>query len=108
MNIGHSIKTLRLTKGISQQELAELITISQTSLSQIESGIKRPSPKTLKKISEKLSVPEALFYILGLDENDIPATRKSLFKHVFPAIEGLLLELVGSEHDEMIRGKKSR
>jgi transcriptional regulator with XRE-family HTH domain len=50
MNIGQAIKEVRKNKNLSQGELAALIPLSQTSLSQIESGIKTPSTGTVKKI----------------------------------------------------------
>ena len=50
MNIGRAIKEIRKRKGLSQLDLSEATDISQTSLSQIESGNKRPNPSSLKKI----------------------------------------------------------
>jgi transcriptional regulator with XRE-family HTH domain len=105
MHIGQAIKTVRQTLGVSQRKLSEMIVVSPTSLSQIERGIKRPSPKTLKSISDKLNVPEAVFYVLGLDEKDVSPAKKQLFKHIFPAVQGLMLELVGEEHAVLFNQK---
>ena len=50
MNIGKVIKELRKERGFSQIELANICNLTQTSLSQIETGAKRPTSKNLKKI----------------------------------------------------------
>ena len=42
MNIGLAIKSIRKKLSITQYELAEKCDLSQTSLSQIETGVKRP------------------------------------------------------------------
>ncbi|HCW54565.1 MAG TPA: hypothetical protein DG753_12710 [Clostridium sp.] len=55
--IGNFIGKLRQDKKLSQQELADLIGLSQTSMQRYESGQREPSIKVLKKISEILEVP---------------------------------------------------
>lgn len=50
------IKQLRSKLNITQLELAEKAEISQCYLSQLESGIKNPSFKVLKRIAEALGV----------------------------------------------------
>jgi transcriptional regulator with XRE-family HTH domain len=49
MNIGIAIRSIRKQLDITQYELADRCNISQTSLSQIENGVKRPSARTIKK-----------------------------------------------------------
>lgn len=53
--LGKRIKELRLAKGLSQQQLAELINIDQRSLSHIECGGAFPS-KCLLELSNALNV----------------------------------------------------
>lgn len=93
MNIGASIKEVRKQKGLSQIELAEKIEISQTSLSQIESGSKRPSATTLKKICKVLKVSEVMLYMMSASEDDVPKEKKELFNMLFPSIKGLILKI---------------
>jgi len=80
MNLGNTIRSLRKKKNIKQTDFAELIGISQTSLSLIESGVNQPSQETLKKICEELKVPQPFIYFLALEESDIPDERKDLYK----------------------------
>jgi XRE family transcriptional regulator, regulator of sulfur utilization len=95
MNLGKAIKELRKQKELSQSQLAELVEISQTSLSQIESGQKRPSSKNLKKISSVLEISEPMLFILATEKEDIPEEKKHLYDILYPSIEGLVKQLIG-------------
>src|SRR5688572_3761138 len=90
MNLGHAIKKLRTSKSIAQGDLATIVGISQTSLSQIEKGTKRPSAKNMKKISSALNIPEAVIYLYSLEEADIPDRKKDMFNDLFPAIQNMI------------------
>jgi predicted transcriptional regulator len=50
MSIGYEIEKLRRNLWMTQLDFAKEIGISQTIVSQYEKGIKRPSPRTIKKI----------------------------------------------------------
>lgn len=56
MTIGENIKNLRKEKKLTQQEMADLIGISRTYLTDIESNRKNLGSKTLKDLSEKLDI----------------------------------------------------
>ncbi|MCD6064476.1 MAG: family transcriptional regulator [Flavipsychrobacter sp.] len=102
MNIGIAIRSIRRQLGITQYELAEKCNISQTSLSQIENGIKRPSNRTIKKVCEVLEIPESVIYILGMQETDVPQSRKSVYDMLFPSIKSMALQIVSSEHRQLV------
>lgn len=51
------IHDIRISRGMTQQELAELAGISRTGLSLIENGISIPKIDTLKKIASALMMP---------------------------------------------------
>lgn len=91
MNIGKGIKEIRKQKGLNQFALANACKLSQTSLSQIENGIKRPNPKTLKKICGVLDISEVLLYILGTEEKDVPKEKKQIYKMLFPTVKDLVI-----------------
>ena len=64
MNIGEKIKSARLSKGMTQQELGELLGVQKSAIAKYESGrvvnIKR---STLKKISDILEIgPSELIF----------------------------------------------
>lgn len=100
MNIGKAIKVIRKELGVSQTDLSDQCGISQTSLSQIESGIKHPSPKTIKSICDALGVPEPLIYIIGIDDQDVPQDRKEIYEKLFPRIKKLTLDVLGHSGTE--------
>ena len=93
MNIGRVIKDLRKEKGFNQIEFAAKCSITQTSLSLIETDSQRPNPSTLKKICKVLDIHEMFLYILSVDEKDIPENKKEKFEILFPTIENMIKQL---------------
>ncbi|MEK5162019.1 helix-turn-helix transcriptional regulator [Paenibacillus sp. FSL R5-0527] len=55
--LGNHIARIRKELNMTQQELAALIEMERTSLSQIETGAYNPSADTMKKISDALGRP---------------------------------------------------
>lgn len=102
MNLGVAIRSVRRQLGITQQELAEKSKISQTSLSQIENSVKRPSNKTINSICSVLDVPEAVLYILAMQDSDVPTNKKNVYDMLFPSIKSLALQIVGDENKDII------
>ena len=61
-NFGKSIKLIRLNKGISQEELAELAGLHRTYISDVERGARNVSLVNIWRISEGLGIfPSELF-----------------------------------------------
>jgi len=94
MNIGKSIRLIRKELKISQNEFALKTNLSQTSLSQIENGVKKPSPSTLKRIAGILGMPEALLYIIAIQEEDISDQKRIVYRIIQPAILKLCIQLI--------------
>ncbi len=102
MNLGVSIKLIRRGKSLNQYQLAEKCGISQTSLSQIETGAKRPSQRTINELCRVLEVPESVIYILGMQEGDIPESKKKVYAMIFPSIKDLAMQIVSDDYTEMV------
>lgn len=94
MNIGRVIFNIRKEKKISQGWLALKIGVTQTSMSLIENGKKRPSEKHLKKICKALDVHEAMLHLLSLEDSDIPKSKKEVYNAYFPFIKDMLLKIL--------------
>lgn len=94
MELGVAIRKIRKHIGLSQGELSQRCAISQTALSQIESGAKYPSERTIKKVCEVLDIPESLIYILGMNDKDIPASKAAIYKVAFPLIQELAWQMI--------------
>lgn len=50
------MKTLRLEKGLSQEEFAANVGLHRTYISQLERGLKSPSLKVMAKICNELGI----------------------------------------------------
>ena len=98
MHIGIAIRRIRKELKIPQMKLALDCGLSQTSLSQIENGKKKPSQRTIDKICEVLTVPEMLLYITGMEEEDIPESKRHIYRLLYPSIMSLTLQLISSEY----------
>lgn len=93
MNIGAAIREVRKNRGISQIELSNTTGISQTSLSLIERGRRRPGGNTLEKVCAALNIAESLLYIMAVDKTDVPKNKRILYRELFPIIKELILKL---------------
>jgi transcriptional regulator with XRE-family HTH domain len=60
--LGLQIRSLRLAKGYSLQELARKASLSNGMVSQLERGLVSPSVRSLRQISNALEVPTAYFF----------------------------------------------
>lgn len=73
MQVGHRIKTLRNTQGMSLAALAEQTGLSKALISQIETEKTSPSLATLERLADGLGVPAA--YLLLKAEERIQVVR---------------------------------
>lgn len=100
MNIGKTIRLLRRKKNLSQYEFSVLCGLTQTSLSQIETGApSQPSKRNLERICKALKVPEYLLYLLSMEEKDVPKFKRELYKVLFPAIKDFIINLFFNQQD---------
>ncbi|EGO5193104.1 helix-turn-helix domain-containing protein [Enterococcus faecalis] len=69
MAFSDKLKQLRTKKGIKQSELAEILHLRQSSISDYENNRSTPNPETIKKIAEYFNV--SANYLLDIpDKND--------------------------------------
>ena len=71
-DIGNRIAELRKLRGLNQDELAELATLSRISIARYETGKIEPGAQALGRIAAALEVPTDV--LLGREENPIPET----------------------------------
>lgn len=62
MNFGKAIRQYRTEADISQRKLAQLIRVTPTYISHLESGRAEPSITLLRKIARVLEVPEEILF----------------------------------------------
>jgi transcriptional regulator with XRE-family HTH domain len=82
--LGARIKEIRKARGLTQEQLAEMIDVEQKHVSRIESGKNYPTIDRLEKISAALNVPLMGFFdFLHLEDDDEVAVN----------LEAMLMEL---------------
>jgi putative transcriptional regulator len=63
LSIGENLKVLRVTRGFSQQELAEQLEVTQATFSQWEREIKTPTINNILKVCQFFEIPlESLLF----------------------------------------------
>jgi transcriptional regulator with XRE-family HTH domain len=67
MNHARALKIIRATKELSQQELAQILDISKSLVSLIESGDRNMSEKVIERIIQKLEIPKELVLLLATE-----------------------------------------
>jgi len=108
MNIGTAIRSIRKELNIPQKQLAVDCGISQTFLSGIENGARRPSPKTMQRICTVMDIPEMLVYIMAMHEKDVPTSKRHVYSLVYPSIVHLAMQMVSTDHADMVKRKDIR
>ncbi len=81
--IGIRVKNLRLSKGLSQEKLAEKMGISSKYLSSIERGKENPTLDTFMKLAEALNIEISEIFSFsheGKSSKDLKAFIGSLIK----------------------------
>lgn len=66
---GEKIKNLRKEKGLTQEQLADLINIGRSALSLYEIEARQPDPETLKNIADTLNV--STDFLLGRTDTTV-------------------------------------
>lgn len=62
------LKNLRIEASYSQKSFAQLIGISQNHYSNIENGVRRPSPEVAKRIADVLGFRSEWYRLLEIEE----------------------------------------
>lgn len=65
-----NLKFARLEKGFTQEELAELVGVGRTAISNIECGLTKPSVETAQAIAKVLDFSWTLFFEDEVIKND--------------------------------------
>ena len=96
--LGESLKRLRKSKGLSQQELAERLNVVRQTVSKWEKGMSVPDSEMLVKISNEFGVPVNV--LLGGADTDKPLHEPDLYV-ISQTLEDINKQL--SKHNESKR-----
>lgn len=78
-NIAKKIKTLRKTRGLTQEQLAEKLGVQRATISNYEIGRRSPHIKELERIADILGVPLEYFGGSSNEIHDLIARAKMVF-----------------------------
>lgn len=100
MKVGEALKRIRHDLGKTQVQVCEKLGLSQTYLSQIESGSKEASPAMMRRICKYYGVPPAILAWKSLDRKDVPKNKQKAFDTISPAINNLIDEFMFSSNSK--------
>lgn len=97
MSLGHVLKLIRTHRELNQNQMAELLGISQNYLSLIESGKKQPSVDLIVEMAKNLKVSsDALIFASSDVPNELDSKDQKEYKRLQNNIVSLMLfELTG-------------
>lgn len=72
MEIGKTMRDIRIESGLSQSELRKQIGVAQPSLSRIENGKTTPKWQTIEKFCEVTHISLAELILRSLRDSDLP------------------------------------
>lgn len=78
MNLGKSIHTCRVKRGLSQAELARRAGCSVSYLSMLENSKRDPTMSTVQSIATALGVPIEILFFLGAEKGELVGIDKEL------------------------------
>jgi transcriptional regulator with XRE-family HTH domain len=90
MDLGKTIKHIRIAKKISQKELSESAGITQAYLSLIEGNKKEPSISKLDRISTALGIPVSILIYMSMDETEMDEKQKLIYSQIGKPFKELL------------------
>lgn len=90
--LNEALRLIRVYHDLSQTELAQIFSVSNSHLSEIESGKKQPSLDFLKKYSDHFDIPVSsmLFFSEGLEageNNMVEKLRKGTAKKLIALLQ---------------------
>lgn len=78
--IGKKLKALRHTKGLTQQDLANILNIKRSTISNYEIGRRSPHLSELQRLAEVLGVSLDYFGVGSTEVHDLIARAKVIFE----------------------------
>lgn len=93
MNIGKAIRTLRKNKLMTQGGFAASAGITQSYLSLIEKGHKKPSLEVLEQMADILNTPLPVLFWFGIEKEDVSEEKIYIYETLKPSIDNLINEV---------------
>jgi transcriptional regulator with XRE-family HTH domain len=104
MNYGKALRVGRALAGLQQADVARLSGLNQSHISLVEQGKRRPSVRTIEKLSRALGMPTHLFTMLAAEPADLDGVRP----REFGAVADSLARLILTDRGPVTGGKRKR
>lgn len=113
MEFHEKLQELRKTKGLTQEELAEVLYVSRTAISKWESGRGMPNIESLKAIAKFFGITVDVLLsseeVLGIAEDECKRREAHIRNLIFGLLDGgmallLFLPFFGQEANGVIQG----
>lgn len=82
MDLGKAIKTIRVSKGLTQRQLAKAIGCSETNMLFMKTGRTFPRKSKIDAICKVLGIPMSYLLMFSITPDDIPEDKKSLYTSI--------------------------
>ena len=97
MNIGAAIRKSRIRQGMTQQELCKRMGLTQSFMSQIESGKRETTTKQLKKVALILDTPLELIMFMSMDRDQVIPENRKFYDIVKPIMNDWIEQILESK-----------
>jgi len=94
MNIHYALKHARTVRSMRQGDVAEKAGISQTYLSQIETGGKVPSMEVIETLCKVYNRPLPILLWFAMEKSDIPKKKHRAYDELKPVVDRLISSLI--------------
>lgn len=100
---GKRIKQFRKERGLTQEQLAEKLNVSQNTIAKIESGLRRPSIDFLLELSEFFGV-STNYLVLGIHPEDMGGSLNEKIDEAITQIDSTIEKLL-IKREELLKMK---
>ena len=82
MDLGKAIKTMRVSKGLTQRQLGKAIGCSETNMLFMETERTFPRKNKIDAICKVLKIPMSYLLMFSITLDDIPEDKQSLYTSI--------------------------
>ena len=94
MNLGKTIKKLRLERKMSQEELSLRLGVTRPYIHMMEDGERNPSPDLVDGMAIVFDIPAAILMFMAIEETDIKEPKRKFFAKTKADIDALITNLL--------------
>jgi len=82
MNYSKALAVVRVSRGLQQKDIADILDKSPSYISKIEKGERPMTEEMVKSLCEKLKIPADLFFLIGKDKSNLESQDRELIDNM--------------------------